>query len=498
MNALINAAGLTVLSTAITLVVGMARTKLMALTLGVSGVGLVGQVHTALGFATTLTSVGFTNALVRCTASAHSVGQPQRVSVLLATSYLSSLTIAMLLVACVLLAPQHVSDSIFGPGTPTIVLVVIAVALPLMAIEDLEGAVTQGLKSVRHLAIATSVTAILALVLLGPLVLALGVNGALLHIAMASMLAYVFSVWVRHRACRQEGFGVSAITAPSLPALRSLLSYGSANFVVGSGYTGSLLFARALIVNDLGIEQNGIYQVLWSVPSQALSVVFGVLSTYCFPLISGLRDQDEIVDAINTALRFALMAATPLITMLVLLGGPAIVTLYSAEFLPAAAYLPAQLLGDFFKVVAWALGLSLLGRGHLAAFTVLGLAWNAVFAGGVLLLVPQLGLWGAVASYVAAYGLYAAATYIFQHWREGFRLTGAGTRLLACSGGVMLGAVVVAADGDPAYQLLYTVVGLPLWVLLGTSRNEREEAWRRAQLRCALFTASRRTRVAPE
>jgi PST family polysaccharide transporter len=484
LKALVHAAAYTALSTGVTLVVRVGRTKLVALTLGVTGVGFLSQVNTALEFATALVSIGLANAVVRGTAAAHTEGEAGRASTFLATSYLVALGLAAPLVLALFFAPPSLLENIFGQGMPPLTVVALAVAMPLLALTGMEQAVTQGLKSVRYLATATSATAVVGVVLLFPMVLLFGLNGALIHIALFSLAGYLLTLWVRLRASRDAKLKISLLAAPSLAAIGILLSYGSANAIGSIVRTANLLLVRTFIIDNFGIDQNGIYQVVWAMPGQVLSIVIGALSSYAFPVVSGLRDRDEITDAINTALRFTLLATTPLVAGVMLFRYPVIVALYSHDFLPAVTYLPFQLLGDFLKTITWALGLSLLGRGHLLAFTLLELGWNAIYTTGVFTL-ARFGLWCAVVSYVVGYLVHTSATYLYQFKREGFRLSRANTRLLASSSVLLVGEALVTVTGRGEYQALYTATGLLAWVSLGTLREERAAAWRgvRAGLR---------------
>jgi PST family polysaccharide transporter len=242
--------------------------------------------------------------------------------------------------------------------------------------------------------------------------------------------------------------------------------------------TATLLLVRSYVVDTLGVEANGVYQVLLGIPAQTLVVVLNTLSVYAFPLVSGLRELADVRDALNLTLRFTLLSATPLIVGLILLSAPLIRILYSSQFLAAAQLLPIQLLGDYFKTLAWGLGLSLLGRGHLVAFTLLDLVWDVAFATGVVVLTPRLGLAGTAASYAVAYLLHALATYTYQHRREGVRLAAPNMRLLVASTVLLAGAVGIAEGSRFEVQLAYSALGLVAWAWIGTQRSEWLAAWR--------------------
>jgi O-antigen/teichoic acid export membrane protein len=487
-RALLGAAAFTTISTAITLLVSVARTKVVAVVLGVSGVGLIGQINTALQFAASLVAVGFATATVRRIAVGAS-GDEDSASSLLATAYLVILVFAAPLIAVLLIGPDGATSRILGEQSPPLARIALAVAVPLVAITNIESAIVRGLKNVRVLTIATSAAAVLGLGLLAPLVLLFGLNGALVHIALFALLTYALSYVARRRAAWQAGFHITLASLPTWRSFQVLLSYGSANAVAGVLNTATLLLVRSYLIETLGLEANGIYQVLLGIPSQTLIVVLNTLSAYAFPVVSGMRERADVNGALNMALRFTLLSSTPIILGLVLFAAPLIRLLYSSEFLPASVFLPLQVLGDFFKMVAWAVGLSLLGRGHLVAFTLLDTVWNVVFAVGVLFLVPRVGLLGAAASYAVAYAIHATATYTYQYRREQFRLHSRNLRLLAASAVLLVGAVGAAQFGQFALQVVYTAVGLGVWIYRGTERTEWMMVWQTASSRLPLKLA---------
>ncbi|MGI9149867.1 MAG: hypothetical protein ACR2IK_25540 [Chloroflexota bacterium] len=476
MKALVGAAAFTSVSTLISLIVAVARTKVVAVVLGVGGVGVIGQVNTALQFAASLVAVGFATAIVRRTAVADD-GEPGSASALHITAYLVILALAAPLVLFLVFGPQEAVARVLGEDTPPLARLSLAVAVPLVAVANIESAIVRGLRNVRMLTIATSLSAVVGLLLLGPLVLLFGLNGALAHVALFAGLTYGVSCIARMRATRQAGYVVSVLARPTRNALRVLLSYGSANAIAGVLNTATLLLVRAYVIGALGVEANGIYQVVLGIPAQTLVVVLNTLSSYAFPLISGLRERGHVSDALNMALRFTLLSGTPLIVGLVVFAAPLTRLLYSAQFLAAADLLPIQLLGDFFKLVAWALGLSLLGRGHLVAFTLLDTLWNVVFATGVLILTPRLGLSGTAVSYAVAYVVHTIATYTYQHRRESFRLARPNLQLVVVSVVLLTGAAILARGGQFILQLVYAGIGLSVWLWLGTQRAEWVTAW---------------------
>jgi len=74
-------------------------------------------------------------------------------------------------------------------------------------------------------------------------------------------------------------------------------------------------------------------------------------------------------------------------------------------------------------------------------------------------------------SYLVAHALLAAATYIYQRSREGFRMSAANVRLLVCSGCVAVGAALAAIGLPPV--LLSARAGGPAYRITGRRRIAR-------------------------
>jgi PST family polysaccharide transporter len=96
-------------------------------------------------------------------------------------------------------------------------------------------------------------------------------------------------------------------------------------------------------------------------------------------------------------------AATAVLALAIgALREPIVHLVLSASFAPVVELMPLQLVGDVFRVAGWILGMALVGALRTHWFVAVVLLWALVFVGGTRVLVPVLGIEGALWAYLAA------------------------------------------------------------------------------------------------
>ena len=137
---------------AINLALGMVRTKLMALLLGPTGVGLIGLYDTVVGFMGTLTGLGISASAVRQVAEAHGGGDAQSmgrtIRVLRRVCWCTGLFGVILTWSLA----QPLSRWTFGNTERAIPITILGVTLLLTAISNGQSAVLRGVRRIGDLA----------------------------------------------------------------------------------------------------------------------------------------------------------------------------------------------------------------------------------------------------------------------------------------------------------------------------------------------------------
>lgn len=157
---------------------------------------------------------------------------------------------------------------------------------------------------------------------------------------------------------------------------REVLFWGFASLVIGLSDLGNIIIVRTTIVNDFGIIENGIYQAVSAISNNYLSIFFLAVSFYILPVLSALKNKEEINKEINNFFRLTLFIIVPIIVMTFVFREVIIIILYSNEFISATRLFVYTFIGDFFKTLSWVLGVWLIPAGKIALWVTIGVSYN--------------------------------------------------------------------------------------------------------------------------
>lgn len=399
-GALVAASALTLIASATGMVIGLLRSKLVAVLLGPSGVGILSNIGIYNAFVSTAGSAFAGQGSTRAIAVARAEGRDERVDWLIRYSFLIPPAVGLLILAgTVALAPQ-VSALVMGDSQYASLIAISAIAIPLYLLGASYAGVLQGFVRIGSLAKASIATTIVSLLVTVSLIVPLGLMGAVVAGSIVALVQlgifFLREPWVvRGRRWRRR-------LDFNWPALRPVLELGLASVVVTIASTLVTLLIRSDIVRVLGIDQNGIYQPVTAISDTYLEVLISSTSFYLFPRLTELLSagrRSEASDEIGHGLRVILAVTVPLLLLAIAFGEPIVVLLYSDRFRPAADPLAIQMAGNILKVITWSAGVALLPLGYYRAWLLIGIGNLAIKYIGVHLLLPILGLDGVAIAY---------------------------------------------------------------------------------------------------
>ncbi len=471
MRALVRSVFLIGLSSVANTGVSVLRNKLLAVTLGPTGIGLFAQLFGLQTVAAGIVPLGLQTGALRYFAL-YRTGDPNRQARFVATSARTFLWLSVGATALCLLFIRPIT--LWATNSPAYLVLLIPpiLGIPFLVQSQTWLTYVQAGLDMRAYSRALVLTSVLGLAVLAPLVLAWGLKGATIHLFVFAILAWAVARWTADRAMGHEMRRAVDEAPFDRPAITSLFRFGYANL---PPFVLTLMFPfvlRAQIVHDLGLTRNGIYQVLFAVSTQYLAIPLNAMTAYSFPRISQLRELGAINQEVNNATRVALLFSTAGILALLLSRDVMIRVLYSSRFLDAAALFPVQMVGDLVKAVVFAVQLPMLPQERFRARNVMSLVQYGVFA-GIFFGVPaaarlQGAIWGHTVSWAVAFVMMV----VYLRRVNGFRFTAENTRLLLSST-----VAVVAVASLPFPDLRLRLVGIAIalaWALTSITRREIE------------------------
>jgi O-antigen/teichoic acid export membrane protein len=486
MKRLLKASSMTGGASLFNLLAGAVRIKIVALLLGATGVGVISYLINFAQLAASVTSLGIGSGIVKLTSEYLSEDRNEKVNRLKATAFSITFWFSIFVCAILFAAAKDISVLLIGNAKYTTYVRWVSLSIPFLTFGQSLTSVLNGFRAIRQLALITVWSALVSVLIVAPLVWKFQVTGLVWHFVIQAgltcVVAILFYRWTLRdprllRFLSFQGFDGKIV--------RALAGFGAATFLIGLFQNLAFLFVRRLIQQHQGELGVGLYQVPYGLTMQYLSIVLTALMTYSLPTLSALHEEKAFHKELNQTMRVSLLAIVPVISMLLLFKKWLILLLYTRDFLPSVGLLEIQLVGDFFKVVAFVFGVAVLARAQLRAWVVLDLIWDICFVGFGVFLYPRIGLAGVAYAFLGAYFVMAIGYAVFAYRSMRISLDWPNVKLLILS---VLALVFVAGSARLFLPLAIILVlaTLGLWLVLCFERNElkkglsmlRQLSWR--------------------
>jgi len=451
------------------------RAKILASWLGTEGTGLLAQLSTLTAVLVPLATLGVGSGLVTLIAEARARNDVERIRRVEAAGRTIAWSLGGALALGAIMLSPWLATAIYHDRSFAWAVVLGAASVPFAAVASVRISMLQGHEAIRANAILNTTIAIAGIATIVPLAYFFGVRGA---VAQLVVITAVWAWWAGrllapHTAPGPRPWGVDR------SLWRPLLRYGGAALLVGLSSTLTFLVLRSMLVGQLGLAQNGIYQVCVGVSGMVMPLILNSITATVWPEIAAKPRDVDAAEPMRSAVRLGFLLTTAILSGL-LIGAPVWVPLfYSGKFIPALDLLPIQFLGDYFRCAAWMFGIWLVPRERLKPWVLFELVYSVSMLAAFLLLVPRLGLKSVVVAYVIAHVTHAVLHYWLARRRVNFRLGPANRRLLLGSFALMAGLAAWTPRALPEMGL--GMVAWVVWVLLVVRPHEWQGLLRRVK-----------------
>lgn len=425
---ILKATSITGLSSVITILLGIVRTKVLAVLLGPAGVGISGMYINIMGTAGTLAGFGLGSSGVRQIAEAMGRGDERTVAVVRTVLWYANWVCGAL--GCLLLwaVREPISQWLFGDSSEASAVGWLGIGLLLGSVAGSQTALLQGFRRIGDLARVNIISAILGSVFAVGFVFALGREGVtwfvLANPAVNMLIASRY-------AARLPRTGHIPSWAEASREAHALFGMGFVFMSTGLMQNGVQLAVRTVVTRELGIEAVGQFQAAWSISMQYIGFVLAAMAADYYPrLTATIHNREKAIMMVNQQAEIALLLAGPVLLGMFTLSPLVIKLLYSSGFTPAADILRWQVMGDLIKIFVWPIGFILLARGDGRTFFLTELSWNICYIVLILLGIKKLDLTATGTGFLASYIMYYTMVYIIAKNVIGFRWSARNKRII--------------------------------------------------------------------
>jgi O-antigen/teichoic acid export membrane protein len=354
---------------AIQILIGIVRTKFVAVLLGTTGVGIIGLLNAPLQLILSVTGLGITFSAVRDISEAYGRGDVVRIGETVLTLKRWSWFAGVLgLITTIALAPL-LSKWTFGDTEYTWSFVWLALTMLLQTISNGQRSLLQASRRLKDLARASVWGSVLGLFTSIPLYYIFGIKGIVPSLILTAVTSLLLS-WVFSR--KVDTHKVRMSLQETFKSGQSMIKLG-----LVMTFTGVIGFLTGYILNAYisrtgGVDQVGLYNAGWSVIGQSTGLVFTAMTTDYFPRLSSINTENHKISLlVNQQAVMVLLILTPIIVTLILTMPLIIRLMYSSAFLPVISFANWMLLGIIVKGLAWPVGFIFPAKGDVKAYSII-------------------------------------------------------------------------------------------------------------------------------
>lgn len=403
------------------IIITIVRSKIIAVLLGPTGMGISGLLQSAISLVSGLTSLGLGSSAVKDIAQAHSTDDKHKIGFTVAVfRKLIWITGLLGMLVTIGLSPW-LSRWTFGNNDFTFSFVFLSVTLLLQQLSSGNSVLLQGMRRIRHLAKSGVIGSAFGLIISVPIYYFFGIEGIVPTLILTSASTLLIS-WYFARKTPIETVHVTS--AEAISKGKDMVKLGiamSANsvLVVGIAY-----ILRIVIEREGGVAAVGLFTAGWAVINTYTGLVFTSMSTDYFPRLAAVNhDNAKGKEVINQQAEIAILVISPLIVLFLLFVPTIITILYSSKFIGINGYMQWALLGMPFKAMSWAIAYQFIAKGNTKLFFLNELIANAYILALNILGYKLYGFDGLGISFALSYVIYAAQIYFVAKRKYGYGIS---------------------------------------------------------------------------
>ncbi len=372
------------------ILIGIVRTKALALLLGPSGIGTAGLYQSATALIANVSGMGIGVSGVRQIADAAASNDSIKISRTIIALRRTSAIAGFIGLLAVLALSVPLSRLSFEDESHATGIAIMSLSVFFAGLTAGQTALLQGLRRLRDMAMASLLGSLLGAAVSIALVWFLRERGIALYLVAVSACGLLASWWFARRVPLEP---VSMSWRETWAEARPLLALGLAFMVSGLFSMAGAYASNLLIRRELGSDILGLYQATWTLSNLYVGIVLSAMGADFAPrLTAAINDHPVMNRLVNEQTEMGLLIAVPGVLATITLAPWVLMVFYSSEFVGAAEIIRWQIIGIALRVVSWPMGLVLVAKGKGRLF----MASEGIMAVlNVSLLAAGMKLWGA-------------------------------------------------------------------------------------------------------
>lgn len=373
----------------VNIVIGILRTKLFAVFLGPTGVGLLGLFQSIVDIIKNVTGLGLNVSAVKFVAEANAEKDNELVSAIIAILKKWGIItgLAGTIITISLNAP--LSEFTFGNSLYRFPIIALSTTLFFTSVAQMYLGILQGLREMKHFVLASVWGYLLGFLITIPMVYFGGQNSVVYVIVINSVTLFLSTNYyfrkIKYRYIKNSFSEV-------LRKGKKIVQLGSYMTFTTIVATLTLYIIRQYILTHDSMEGVGIFQASWSLAIIYIGIILNAMGADYYPRLAMISDNDSRLNILtNEQTMVTLLIGSPVVILMLLFMPVSVRILYSESFLEGLSIFQWMIIGVFSKLLTQPLGYVLLVKEKGIKYIVSSSSW---YVGYILCVIFTWKLWG--------------------------------------------------------------------------------------------------------
>ena len=390
--------------------IGIIRSKIIAVLLGAQGMGILRLLEQPLGIISLITEMGLGASSVRDIAKAKTSEDDYKISRTIKTVRRWVWMTGILGVFVVIVLSPLLGKTIDEKTSYTWTFILLSITLLFTAVSSGQTAILRGLRRIKDTARVVMIGSSFGLIISIPFYYIYGIKGIVPTLILTSLSVLLTSLYYSRKVQ----------LVPVKISYKESFFQGKEMIKLGIIITMSNLISQVVyliivwyIRNRSGTEVVGLYDSGWKITNQYVAVIFTAMTIDYFPrLISLQSNREKMSEAVNHQAEIAILIIAPLMLLFISFLPLIIHIIYTEEFLPIIDFVQWMILGMLLKAASWALSHIIVAKGDNLLFFFTELTSSVFTLIMNIVCYTFLGLKGIGLAFVLQYILYFSVVYL--------------------------------------------------------------------------------------
>lgn len=399
------------------IIIGIIRSKLVAILLGPTGMGIMGLFNSTIDLIKSVSNMGLQTSAVRDVSLASDTNNISKIA--LVSKVLSRMVWCTGILGTLLMlifAPQ-LSNFSFNSQQYVPQIRILSVVILLSQLTIGKTVLLQGMRQLKSLAFSSVIGSLLGLLLTIPLYYFYGEAGIVPSIIINAFIVYFISLYFT----RQIHIPSSSITwKKSFINGKEMIKMGALINLTGLMDVSVAYITKNFIQLWGTVIEVGLYTAGFAIVQAYMGLIFNSIGTDYYPrLIVASADKERCIEMVNKQFELMILILTPLVILFIICSKLLLYILYSSEFLSIHLMIGWTAFGMIFRAYSWCPGFMYLAKNDSKLYFIIYIFTIITNLIGYLGLYYWIGLVGIGIAFTVMYILGSVTTIIIVKKRYG-------------------------------------------------------------------------------